>query len=81
MLTDIEIIDIVINHDCANKIALIAAWNRLKAALQNNGAVANEPPTAAAAPCPKYESCAHRIVCKYLPNGSCVGEYDVWPVG
>jgi hypothetical protein len=33
------------------------AFNRIKSALQNQGAVANEPPAAAATPCKKFETC------------------------
>jgi hypothetical protein len=36
------------------KSAAHGAWN---SALQNQGAVANEPPTAAATPCEKLSSC------------------------
>jgi hypothetical protein len=118
-LNDIDIIDAIIYHSSNRCMEIVGAWERIKTALQSQGAVANKPPTkviciqacslgkhsdsewqrgfdiglsamydyinghptVAATPCPKYESCAHRIVCKYLPNGSCVGEYDVWPVG
>lgn len=39
-----------------------AAWERAKAALQNSGALANEPPTAAAAPC-KHEFLSDGTAC------------------
>ena len=48
-----------INHDNESY-----AWDRIKkyiVALQNQGAVANEPPTAAAAPCPVHGDRYHLI--------------------
>ena len=60
----IQTIDVLV--DMRGSARKKEAWQAIKAALQNQGAVANEPPTAAAAPlCVKCK--------KPIVNGYCCG--------